>query len=166
MNAGTASLEEEKKTQTVKDEEAEAVGDSLGGGFGVSEHGGHEDAHDSEHHQPRQEELRLPLDVLEVPALQHPCLGEERVGKLRPQPVVMITEPGPILPTRPGGQVIVLVHRVVTTVGRWQPQKDLTRVRIEIVQGRAAWESNTDSKYLSMFSCYFHSNISVSKSTV
>lgn len=72
---GVVGREEEEADR--EDEEAEPACDSLNVISGVLEHGGHHNAHNCEDYKPREEKLRGPSDVNEIPPHQNPNLIQE-----------------------------------------------------------------------------------------
>jgi hypothetical protein len=126
-----------------EDEEAEAVGDALRVVLGLGEHGGHQEPHHRQHHQPRQEQLRRAPDVGEVAPHQHPHLPDVRVGELAPVPQRVDAHPGGARRVRGRAvrrrQVVVLVHRVRAAQRRRRSHHDVRRVPVVAGAVAGAW---------------------------
>lgn len=120
-----------------EDEEAEAVGDPLRVVLGLGEHGGHQEPHHREHHQPRQEQLRRAPDVGEVAPHQHPHLPDVRVGEFAPVAQRVDAHAGGARRVRRRPvrrrQVVVLVHRVRAAHRRRRSHHDLRCVPVVVV---------------------------------
>lgn len=113
-----------------EDEEAEAVGDALGGVLGLEEHGGHHQAHNGQHHLAGQKQLRRAPDVGEVAPHQYPHLPAVGVGELGAQDRLRILCAPRAAAPHVRALVVILVHSVVAAVGRRRARQDLVGVGV------------------------------------
>lgn len=93
----------------------------MSGGGRVLEHGGHQEAHECEDKESREEELGCSTNVLEVAAHQDPCLGQEGVGEFWCEVMV-----GGRVGIMLRGQIVIFIYCVVTAMRCWCAWNDLT----------------------------------------